>query len=139
MARTRFITHYCAYCRKDTKMEVVGGVQQADAPVTDIVKSWYRCTKCKHSALLALDSKALERKAGHVPIDREQCVSYSKEKVYTIGGFIYHSEWDDVGKIVRKDKTSDGYQSIVVAFEKLGERKLLENVQFTNEDIVAPN
>lgn len=139
MARTRFITHYCAYCRKDTKMEVVGSVQQTDAPVTNIVKSWYRCTKCKHSALLALDSKVLERKAGHTPIDREQCVAYAKEKEFPLGGFIYHSEWDDVGKIVRKDKTSDGFQSIVVVFEKLGERKLLENVQLTNEDVVVSN
>jgi hypothetical protein len=141
MARTRFITHYCAYCRKDTKMEVVGGVQHAaDASVTtDVVKSWYRCSKCKHSALLALDSKALERKSAHTPIDREQCISYEKEKVYTVGGFIYHTEWDDMGRIVRKDKTTDGYQSIVVAFEKLGERKLLENVQLTNEDVVVSN
>ena len=140
MARTRFITHYCAYCRKDTKMESVGGVlQQAEAAPSDTIKSWYRCSKCKHSALLSLDSKTLERKSGHTPIDREQCISYSKEKVFAVGGFIYHSEWDDVGKIVRKDKTSDGYQSITVAFEKLGERKLLENVQFASEDAVAPN
>jgi hypothetical protein len=137
MARTRFITHYCAYCRKDTKMEVVGSAQNADAPAADIVKSWYRCTKCKHSSLLSLDSKLLERKSAHTPIDREQCISYAKEKVFTVGGFIYHIEWDDVGKIVRKDKTSDGYQSIVVAFEKLGERKLLENIQIINEDVVA--
>jgi hypothetical protein len=33
-----------------------------------------------------------------------------------------------MGRVVRKDKMSNGIHSIVVAFEKLGERKLLENI-----------
>ncbi|MFZ1978888.1 MAG: hypothetical protein WAV76_13120, partial [Bacteroidota bacterium] len=56
------------------------------------------------------------------------CTPYSKEKIFTIGQEIYHEEWDDVGRIVRKDKTSNGVQTIIVAFEKSGEKKLIENL-----------
>ena len=33
-----------------------------------------------------------------------------------------------IGKVVSKQRTSGGDRAIVVAFEKMGERRLLENV-----------
>jgi hypothetical protein len=128
MAKTKYIMHHCAYCRRETKMEFVGGLP-AESNSTELVKTWYRCTRCKHSALLTLSPQVREKKNHAIAIDRETCTTYAKEKIYKVGEHIYHSDWDDVGKVVRKDKTSNGIQSIVVAFEKLGERKLLENMQ----------
>lgn len=109
-------------------MEFVGG-SPAENTSADVAKIWYRCTRCKHSALLTLTPQSREKKNHANAIDRETCTTYSKEKTFKVGEHIYHSDWDDVGKVVRKDKTSNGIHSIVVSFEKLGERKLLENIQ----------
>jgi hypothetical protein len=59
--------------------------------------------------------------------ERDQCQDYRPENTYTVGEAIFHSEWG-IGKVVSKERTSGGDRAIVVAFDKLGERKLLENV-----------
>ncbi len=127
MAKIKYIMHQCAYCRRETKMEFIGG-QPTDANGTETSKIWYRCCKCKHSALLTLSLESQTKKRRAVPIDRNQCTPYAKDKVFSVGENIYHSEWDDVGKVIRKDRMSNGEPSIVVTFEKFGERKLLENI-----------
>ncbi len=127
MARTKFMMHECAYCHKQTKMERIGEMPSA-ANENDPLKVWYRCTRCKHSALITLTPQPKEKGEAAPKIDRASCVEYSKDKVYTVGQAIYHSEWDDVGKVLKKDKTSNGIHSILVSFEKNGERKLIENV-----------
>jgi len=109
-------------------MEFVGG-QPTENSNAETVKVWYRCGRCKHSALLTLSPASQMKKRRAVAIDRDQCTPYAKEKVFKVGEHIYHSEWDDVGKVVRKDKMSNGIHSIVVSFEKFGERKLLEDIQ----------
>jgi hypothetical protein len=119
-------------------MEFVGGSQSEN--VTEQTKIWYRCTRCKHSALITLsliDKEANKSKI--IFIDRDKCTSYSKEKKFSIGEYIYHSEWDDVGKVLRKDKTSNGIHSIIVSFEKLGERILLEDVQIEPAEEIVEN
>ncbi len=135
MARSKFMMHDCAYCHKSTKMELVGGMQLEGQEVNP-QKLWYRCTKCKHSALLTVELSPKE-KSGHAKIDRTSAIEYAKEKVFTVGQAIYHTGLDDVGRVVRKDKTSGGIQSIVVSFEKTGERKLLENIQQEFEETLA--
>jgi len=128
MAKSKYIMHLCAYCHKQTKMELVGGMQNeaGDAPSG---KVWYRCTRCKHSALLEALSVQKDKNASSVKIERNECVEYSKDKVYSLGQAIYHIQLDDMGKVTKKDKTSNGIHSITVSFEKLGEKKLIENVQ----------
>ncbi|MBI5471462.1 MAG: hypothetical protein HY961_03865, partial [Ignavibacteriae bacterium] len=59
---------------------------------------------------------------------RADCSEYNPHSSYLVGQAIFHTEWDDVGKIVSKEKTSGGASAIVVSFERLGERRLLENV-----------
>ena len=128
MAKTKFITHQCAYCRRETKMEFVGG-QPNENTEAETIKMWYRCGKCKHTALLSFSlASQTKKKVQAVALIREQCTPYSKQKTFNIGDQIYHSDLDDMGRVVRKDKMSNGIHSIVVAFEKLGERKLLENI-----------
>ena len=128
MAKTKYIMHQCAYCRRETKMEFVGS-QPGENNDPENVKMWYRCGKCKHTALLTLSlTSQTKKKVQAVALVREECTPYSQQKTFTIGEQIYHADLDDMGRVIRKDKMSNGIQSIVVAFEKLGERKLLENM-----------
>lgn len=127
MAKTKYIMHDCAYCHKPTKMELVGEMQTEDSE-KPAQKVWYRCTRCKHSALLDREALAQLKNGNNAKLDKGSCTVYTKNQVFTIGQAIYHEEWDDVGKVIAKQKTSDGTQAITVSFEKLGERKLIENV-----------
>ncbi len=127
MAKTKYILHSCAYCHKQTKMELVGEMQlegQAGEPQ----KVWYRCTRCKHSALLVKQDLQREKNGIGEKVDRDGSQEYAKEKVFAIGQTIYHSEWDDYGKVMAKQRMSNGIQAITVVFEKLGERRLVENI-----------
>jgi hypothetical protein len=135
MAKTKHIMHHCAYCRQETKMEFVGN-QPSNDENAEMLKIWYRCCKCKHSALLTISQSSQTKKSQAAPVSREECTPYAKEKTFSVGEHIYHTEWDDIGKVIRKDKTTNGITSIVVTFEKLGERKLLECIQEEPEEVV---
>jgi len=126
MAKSKYITHLCAYCHKETKMELVGEMQVEGAN-NGTGKIWYRCTRCKHSALLERPAPP-EKSAAGAKFDRSSATEYAQNKVFSVGQMIYHTEWDDVGRVIAKIKTSGGVQAITVAFEKNGERKLIENV-----------
>jgi hypothetical protein len=103
-------------------MEVVGAVE------TQPDKIWYRCTRCRHASLI--DQAELKRvlEESKKRVERSDCSEYRPENTYTIGQAIFHSEWDDMGKIISKERTSGGASAIVVSFEKLGQRRLLESV-----------
>jgi len=59
-------------------------------------------------------------------------VNYSPEKVFAVGVSIYHTDWDDMGKVTSKEKTSSGGNAIWVQFEKNGIKKLIENLQLAD-------
>jgi hypothetical protein len=131
MAKTKYIMHHCAYCRKETKMEFVGN--QPTSGDNSEVKNW---CKCKHSALLSVNPAIQAKKNQSAVPNREDCTPYDKQKTFTIGEYIYYAEWDDMGKVIKKDRMSNGTNSIVVSFEKNGERKLLESLGPEVEEIV---
>ncbi|MEX0602340.1 MAG: hypothetical protein WD295_03295, partial [Bacteroidota bacterium] len=83
---------------------------------------------CKHSALLDRPGTAATKIAETGKIDRSTAIDYAQNKIFTIGQAIYHTGWDDLGRVVAKTKISNGVHSITVSFEKLGERKLIENL-----------
>ncbi len=122
MARTKSLMHHCSYCDKQTKMELVGMVEGTTNKV------WYHCPKCRHAMLLNLDDLQKEAEQRAIPLDPQSCITYSPARLYTIGDAIFHSELNDVGKVTRKVRTSDGGQAIIVTFEKIGERRLIENL-----------
>ncbi len=127
MARTKFMMHDCAYCHKQTKMERIGEMPSTTEGAESL-KIWYRCTRCKHSALITVAPQSKDKAEQAPKIERSACIEYSKDKIFSVGQAIYHSDWDDVGTVLRKDKMSNGVQSILVSFEKNGERKLIENM-----------
>ena len=120
MAKGKSILHHCAHCERATKMEVIGPAEnQPD-------RTWYRCTRCRHATLVDIAALRQKQEESAKKPEREECQEYRPENSYAVGEAIFHSEWG-IGKVVSKERTSGGEKAIVVAFEKLGERKLLEN------------
>jgi len=121
MAKGKSILHHCAHCERTSKMEVIGPVENQPE------KTWYRCTRCRHATLVDVAALRQQAEESARKPERENCQDYKPENSYTVGEAIFHTEWG-IGKVVSKERTSGGDRAIVVAFEKLGERKLLENV-----------
>ena len=92
-------------------------------------KVWFRCGKCRQVFLLDLDVIGKQQEVEVRKIEVKDCTEYVPTKTYQLGEAIYHSEWSDVGKVKAKERTSSGAQAIVVSFEKLGERRLIENLK----------
>ena len=122
MARGKTITHHCGHCNRETKMEVIGNVEENPEQI------WYRCTRCRHAMLLDLVQWKKEQEEATKKVEKEQCLEYRPDKTYSVGQAIFHTALDDMGRIISKERTSDGAHAIVVSFEKLGERRLLESV-----------
>lgn len=122
MAKGKYILHQCGHCERVTKMELIGASEATPE------KTWYRCTRCRHASMVNLEDIKRTQEESKRKVAREECAEYAPENTYEVGQSIHHSEWDDVGKVISKEKTSRGRSSIVVAFEKLGERRLMENV-----------
>lgn len=122
MARGKSITRYCNHCERVNKMEMVGAVENQPE------KTWYRCTRCRHSMLVDINEYKREQEESKKKLDRTECSEYRPENTYVVGQAIFHPEWDDIGKIISKERTSRGERAIVVSFEKLGQRRLLESV-----------
>ncbi len=112
------IEQFCDYCGSKKKFKFRGNFEAE--PET---KFWYMCLKCKHVALISLDELNPKQDMN----SKENCRVYSAEETYEIGEVIYHEEWQDYGKVKKKEISSSGYSIIVVEFEKHGQKKLIEN------------
>ena len=88
-------------------------------------KVWYRCTRCKHCMLFDLSQPQTATQSKK--LDLSESTPYSPEKEYTVGDIIYHRDWDDIGRVMSKERASNGWHAIVVKFEKNGERRLVES------------
>jgi DNA-directed RNA polymerase subunit RPC12/RpoP len=128
MAKGKNILHHCAHCERVTKMEMIGAVENQPE------KTWYRCSRCRHATLVDLEALKQTQQDAKKKLDKAQCLEYKPENTYSVGEAIFHSEWDDIGKIISKVRTSGGGRAIVVSFEKLGERRLMESVVQNGED-----
>ena len=121
MSRSKFSQRYCGYCNKTTRMELMG--EMATSPE----KVWCRCTRCHHMTLVtAKDGLSADSDAA---LDAASATTYTPELTFKIGQAIFHSEWNDVGKVLSKVRTSSGSQAIIVSFEKEGQKTLIENLQ----------
>ena len=124
MAKGKYILHHCAHCDRMHRMELIGSTEQQPD------RSWYRCTRCRHVSLINVEEAAPEEEVAKKKLDRADAADYAPDKTYRVGEAIFHSDWDDIGKIISKERTSGGGSAIVVSFEKLGERRLLESVVY---------
>lgn len=121
MSRTKYSERFCGYCNKTTRMELLGGMQNAEDKV------WFRCTRCHHSSLFDMKLEAQAPADGK--LDATTATPYNPQMSFKIGESIFHTEWNDLGKVMSKIRTSDGSNAIVVSFEKQGQRTLIENLK----------
>lgn len=127
--RSKYITlsNMCETCVTPTKFELVGEASSEDEKV------WAKCTKCHHTMMLDLELVESEQNPPReTNVAVEDCIDYSPKEVYSVGDAIYHKGWDDVGTVISKELTSNGSQAIVVTFNKLGEKRLIENLNGGN-------
>lgn len=127
MARTKYSERFCAYCNKVTRMELAGEMNGMEG------KIWHRCTRCHHTTLIVLGPEGNGQANGK--IDPSTATPYDPGHSFKVGEAIFHTEWNDVGKVLSKTKTSDGSQSILVSFEKTGQRRLIENLKPETADL----
>ncbi len=128
MARTKYSERFCGYCNKATRMEFVGEMEGRQDKV------WFRCTRCHHTSLMELIAPSVAGQNGK--IDASAATPYNPLSTFSIGQAIFHTEWNEVGMVVSKMKTSDGSQSILVNFEKTGQRRLIENLKPEPSDLI---
>jgi hypothetical protein len=102
-------------------MEIIGTVENNPEKV------WYRCTRCRHASLLDAAERRRTEESAKRKVEKSECLEYRPDQTYSVGQAIFHSALDDMGRIISKVRTSDGAHAIVVSFEKLGERRLLES------------
>ena len=121
MGRTKYNEKFCSHCNKIARMELVGEMQNVPQ------KIWYRCTRCHH--MILIDSRTEKITHEKEKIDIKKAQLYDPQGTFNIGDSIFHSEWNDTGKVLNKIYTSDGSQAIVVSFEKQGQRTLIENLK----------
>jgi hypothetical protein len=129
MARTKYSERFCGYCNKATRMEFVGEMEGRQDKV------WFRCTRCHHTSLLELIMGGAGADNGK--LDAATATPYNPLSTFKIGEAIFHTEWNDVGKVMSKTKTSDGSGSILVSFEKGGQRRLIENLKPEPADLLT--
>ncbi|HJW28789.1 MAG TPA: hypothetical protein VJ508_06000 [Saprospiraceae bacterium] len=102
-------------------MEIIGEMQGAQE------KTWYKCTRCHHLTLI--DLKLQETGQQATKLDRTSATVYNPQSTFKIGESIFHNEWNDLGRVMSKTRTSDGSEAILVMFEKQGQRRLIENLK----------
>jgi len=129
MARTKYSEKFCGYCNKATRMEFVGEMEGRQDKV------WFRCTRCHHTSLMEMTAAAGTTELAK--IDAASATPYSPVSTFKIGEAIFHTEWNDVGTVLSKTKLSDGSGSILVSFEKAGQRRLIENLKPEPSDIAT--
>lgn len=125
MARIKNIEAHCSFCNAVTKMELSG---DSTLNLSDN-KKWAKCKKCKQTSLIQLEEPEKEVKITDENIDSSDFTTYSPQKTFGIGEAIYHEGWDDFGIVVSKNVLSNGKGSVLVKFQKLGQKQLLETIK----------
>ena len=119
MTRSKYSDRRCNHCNKVIRMEMVGGPQEGQD------KAWFRCTRCHHMSLLSVAPAVAAESTG---TDASTATPYTPDRTFRVGEAIFHTEWNDFGKVLSKTRTSDGSRAIVVNFEKQGQRTLIEEL-----------
>jgi hypothetical protein len=124
MARIKNIEAFCSVCGTHAKMELGATVSGLNTEN----KRWAKCKKCKQMVMVELNDGSKAAKTSLEGIESQDCTVYSPKKSFTVGESIYHQNWDDFGKVVSKELMSDGHSSILVEFQKSGQKKLIESL-----------
>ncbi|MGE5364276.1 MAG: hypothetical protein ACM3SM_09105 [Bacteroidota bacterium] len=126
MAKVKNVEAFCTVCNAVTKMEICTD----NGALNNENKRWAKCKKCKQ--MFVIDPAECESQKNAKPsvkdIETENCAEYSPMKQFNIGDSIYHKTWNDYGKVIAKEISSNGQNTIRVEFQKMGNKKLLEAI-----------
>lgn len=122
-------------------MARVGEIETTENGADEIAATagrvWYRCSRCHHNILVDEEAlSSLKEPRDSKSLSKDQCIEYSPTKTFNVGEAIYHSDWDDVGWVRDRQTMSNGRSAIIVAFQKLGERKLIDSLR--QDDAAEP-
>ena len=125
------MTIRCYDCKKKTEMECIEKHENSNIIVL-------RCLACKNTQSYLVEqffksdavkskkirnSKKAKRLKKYTKIEK-----YEPEKSYRVGQLIYHTIFEDVGKIIKRSDTDAGNKKMVVSFERVGEKVLIEGM-----------
>jgi hypothetical protein len=127
MAKSKYKEIYCNYCKRVAKMAILKEPEDN--------KGWFLCSRCHHSFYIDLGAIEIEKKAEKEVPSRESCLPYNPTMEYSVGDPIYHTEWDDIGKVESKKKLSNGSSAIMVKFLKSGMKNLIEKLPISDESV----
>jgi hypothetical protein len=118
--RRTSVEYYCKQCRGNREMKRAG--KGLDGEIT-----WLKCTDCGKMTFISQEEWDTLL-AGDREVEIEAEVPYDPNARFAVGQALYHKVWDDRGEVVKKEVTSGGQHMIVVSFDRLGERRLVENL-----------
>ncbi len=126
MAKVKNVEAFCNVCGATTKMELAGEANSGSGDFSEN-KRWAKCKKCKQMIIIDLNEIAeIKAQKSASGIKTEDSKEYSPKSTFEVGESIYHKNWDDYGKVIGKETTSNGQNTILVEFQKNGQKKLLE-------------
>jgi hypothetical protein len=113
----------CPRCDRRRKMKVL-------RPVDDTGLEWLNCGACNALVCFTHDVEAERLVDSHDVGDfgapaPDEFRTYVPEEAYTVGEFIYHQTWRDVGKVIRRRELAGGRAAIDVAFLNYGLKMLI--------------
>jgi len=112
--------YYCKQCKKEREMKKTDN--GLDGKIV-----WLKCTECGKRTFLTVDNwQSLVSNDFEIKADIE--IEYDPNDSFSVGQALYHKIWDDRGEVVKKETTNSGQNMIVVSFDRLGEKRLVENL-----------
>lgn len=126
MSKVKNVEAFCTVCNAVTKMEIAAEGKAFNYED----KKWAKCKKCKQMFLISPGDLEAQKsaRASSKEIQIEDSAEYSPTKTFNVGDSIYHKTWNDYGKVVGKEISSNGQNTIRVEFQKVGNKKLLESI-----------
>jgi len=128
------VLRFCESCHAQIPMRFVGEWKERRL-------AWYRCAGCHAVSHVSLEELRPAEQAPPPETLAEfngEPIVYEPHLVFHIGQRVYHRGWRDEGIVIRKAQTSAGLHKIVVAFERVGDRELVEGLQerFATTEVV---
>jgi hypothetical protein len=115
---------FCRFCGKITSVQLDRSIAENGRTVDRKSTFEYLCSKCfKTFCFSGIDLLEQQKTEDPEPEPHE----YSPQEHFLIGETIFHKKWNELGTVVGKDKGSPS--RIIVNFEKLGMRRLVEDIQ----------
>lgn len=123
--RRKYFRGRCPECESQQKLKLV-------AKQDELGTIRMRCLTCSQIATYPVERV---RKTGRVLTERQfkkfkaamtKILNYSPQDTYFVGQKIRHPVFDEVGQVMKKKKSTGRHQIILVKFENVGEKELVE-------------